>query len=82
MSNADFFRAAGVKGVIGERSLKQLENNFMIVRNGSIFGILDITINSVVVTDIALYITLYVNYGLNIGFFVDDRKSHIIFVSK
>lgn len=54
----------------------------MIVRNGSIFGILDITIISVIVTDIALYITLCVNYGLNIEFCVDDRKSHIIFVSK
>lgn len=40
----------------------------MIVRNGSIFGILDITIIPVIVTDIALYITLCVNYGLNIEF--------------
>lgn len=54
----------------------------MIVRNDSIFGILDITIIPVIVTDIALYITLCVNYGLNIEFCVDDRKSHIIFVSK
>lgn len=40
----------------------------MIIRNGSIFGILDITIISVIITDIALYITLYINYELNIKF--------------